>query len=107
MSLTTMDRHQLPLCHAVHIAHQRWDIENYGFNETVTGWHADHVYRHNTNALVGFLLTLFLAYNLFFAFVLRNLKPELRRLYTHRYWARLVEAALVGPSDPLFAPNDA
>jgi hypothetical protein len=107
MWLTTMDRHQLPLCHAVHIAHQRWDIENYGFNETVTGWHADHVYRHNTNALVGFLLTLFLAYNLFFAFVLRNLKPELRRLYTHRYWARLVEAALVGPSDPLFAPNDA
>jgi len=107
MWLTTMDRHQLPLSHAVHLAHQRWDIENYGFNETVTGWHADHVYRHNTNAMVGFLLTLFLAYNLFFAFLLRNVKPDLRQFHTHSYWARLVQAALVGPSDPFLVPNDA
>jgi hypothetical protein len=107
MWLTTMDRHQLPLRHGVHLGHQRWDIENYGFNETVTGWHADHVYRHSTNAMVGFLLTLFLAYNLFFAFLLRNLKPELRERHTYRYWARLVEAALVGPSDPFLAPDDA
>ena len=107
MWLTTMDRHQLPLPHAVHLAHQRWDIENYGFNETVNGWHADHVYRHNTNAMVGFLLTLFLAYNLFFALVLRHLKPELRQAHTYTFWAKLVETALIGPADPHFVPNDA
>lgn len=33
----------------VHLGHARWDIENYGFNELVNGWHADHVYRHHLN----------------------------------------------------------
>jgi hypothetical protein len=23
--------------------HARWDIENYGFNQPVNDWHADHV----------------------------------------------------------------
>ena len=27
----------------VRLGHQRWDIENYGFNEMVTGWKCDHV----------------------------------------------------------------
>lgn len=106
MWLTTMDRHQLPLRQAVHLAHQRWDIENYGFNETTQAWHADHVYRHNSNAMVGFLLTLFLAYNLFYAFILRNLKPDLRQAHSYAFWARLVEAALVSPADPHFVPPD-
>jgi hypothetical protein len=106
MWLTTMDKNQLPLRHAVHIAHQRWDIENYGFNETTVGWHADHVYRHNSNAMVGFLLTLFLAFNLFYAFVLRNLQPELRQSHSYSFWNRLVQAALVGPADPNLPPID-
>ena len=106
MWLTTMDRYQLPLSHAVHLAHQRWDIENYGFNETTVGWHADHVYRHDPNAMTVFLLTVFLAYNLFYAFLLRNVKPELRRQYSYTFWSRLIQAALVAPADPLSTPDD-
>ena len=45
-------------------------------------------------ALAGFfvsgLLIAFLAYNLFHAFRLLNLKPEIRHGKTRRYWARLM-----------------
>ena len=39
--------------------HHRWDIEERGFNELVNGWQADHVYRHDLNAMLAFLLLLF------------------------------------------------
>lgn len=61
----------------VHRGHARWDIENHGFNELVNGWHADHVYhvyKDEANAIEAFLLTAFLAYNLFPSLV--NTKSE-------------------------------
>ena len=63
----------------VHLGHARWDIENYGFNELVNGWHADHIYKHDPQAIEAFTLLAFLAYNLFHAFLARNIKPQLRR----------------------------
>jgi len=74
----------------VHGGHGRWDIENYGFNELCNQWHADHVYKHDPNALAVFRLLLFVAYNLFHAFMSLNLKPEIRAGRTQQYWVRLV-----------------
>ena len=91
---TTLPSPQVPVDRVVRFGHQRWDIENYGFNELVTEWHADHVFRHDPNAIECFLLVAFLAYNLFHAFFALNLKPAARRDTTQRFWARLMTAEL-------------
>jgi len=92
--VTTLAAIQASTALVVQLGHQRWDIENYGFNEIVTHWNCDHVYRHQPNAIVAFLLTAFLAYNLFHAFLLLNLKPQRRRGKTEVFWARLMAAEL-------------
>lgn len=94
MWVTTLAGAQASTERAVSLGHQRWDIENHGFNELVQGWHADHVYKHDSNAIEAFLLTAFLAYNLFHAFLTLNLKPQIRRGKTEIYWARLLAAEL-------------
>lgn len=48
------------LKNTVRICHSRWQIENQCFNETVNTWKADHVYRHSKNAIIVFLLLLFI-----------------------------------------------
>jgi hypothetical protein len=101
MWLTTLAAAQLPLDRFVNLAHQRWDIENYGFNELVNGWHADHVYKHEANAIEALLLLTCLAFNLYYAFVLRCLKPQLRRDKPAAYWARLILAELHCAVTPL------
>jgi Transposase DDE domain len=78
----------------VHLGHARWDIENYGFNELVNGWHADHIYKHDPQAIEAFTLLAFLAYNLFHAFLARNIKPQLRRAQTQSFWAQLIAAQI-------------
>lgn len=92
--VTTLSAAQASTALAVRVGHQRWDIENYGFNELVNGWCADHVYRHEPNAIEAFLLTVFLAYNIFHAFLIRNLKPQIRRGKTEIFWARLIAAEI-------------
>ncbi len=74
------------------IGHGRWDIENHAFNELAGLWHADHVYHHDPNAIVAILLLLMLAYNLFHAWLTRDIKPELRQGHTALYFARLIAA---------------
>jgi hypothetical protein len=95
---TTLPVAQTSTGQAVSLGHHRWDIENYGFNELTNEWHADHVYKHHPKALESFLLLAFLAYNLFHAFRLLNLKPEIRRGRTQRYWARLLTCELCNDS---------
>ena len=91
---TTLPRPKVPTERAVRFGHQRWDLENYGFNELVNEWHADHVFKHDPNAIECFLLVAFLAYNLFHAFLALNLKPAARQGRTHVFWARLMAAEL-------------
>lgn len=91
---TTLPAALAPTPQAVVLGHRRWDIENYGFNELANEWHSDHVYKHNPKALESFLLIAFLAYNLFHAFRLLNLKPEIQRSRTQRYWAWLMACEL-------------
>ena len=92
--VTTLPWPQVPTERVVRLGHQRWDIENYGFNELVTDWHADHVFKHDPNAIECFLLIAFLAYNLFHAFFALNLKPAGRQGKTQLFWARLIAAEL-------------
>ena len=79
--------------------HDRWRIENDGFREMGTYWHADHIYCHHPEAITAFLLTLMAALNLFRAFVQLNIKPVLRERHTQLYFAqRLTAELLVGPT---------
>jgi hypothetical protein len=92
--VTTLAVIQAPTATVVCLGHQRWDIENYGFNQMVTEWNCGHVYRHHPIAIVAFLLTAFLAYNLFHAFLLLNLKLQRHGRKPDIFWARLIAAEL-------------
>lgn len=92
--VTTLSPAQASTELVVRLGHARWDIENYGFNELVNGWHTDHVYRHHPNAIEAFTLLAFLAYNLFHAFLTLNLKPQLRQGKTESFWAHLIAAEI-------------
>jgi hypothetical protein len=94
MWVTTLSAAQASTELVVRLGHARWDIENYGFNELVNGWHADHVYKHHPNAIEAFTLLAFLAYNLFHAFLTRNVKPQLREGKTESFWAHLIAAQI-------------
>jgi hypothetical protein len=89
---------------AVGFGHQRWDIENPGFNELVNGWHADHVYKHDPNAIECFLLMAFLACNIFQAFLVLNLKPQIRKGRSRIFWARLMAAEIYAEIKPAISP---
>jgi hypothetical protein len=64
------------LKNTVRICHSRWQIENKCFNETVNTWKADHIYRHSGNAIIAFLLLLFICVNIFNIFLSRNIKDR-------------------------------
>jgi len=105
--VTTLPHQQAPTARIVSWGHQRWDIENAGFNELVNAWKADHIYKHDPNAIEAFLLLAFLAYNIFHAFLSRNLKPQLRQNKPEIYWAQLIAAEIywaAGTSRPGRAP---
>ena len=74
----------------VRLGHGRWDIENHGFNERASQWHAGHLYRHDANALLVFWLLACLAYNLFQPFVSCNLKSALRPRHSTIYFAHMI-----------------
>lgn len=78
----------------VELGHRRWDIENKGFNELVNGWYTDHLYKHNAVAIEAFYLAAFIAYDLFHAFLLLNIKPELRANKTELFFVRLMAAEI-------------
>jgi hypothetical protein len=91
----------------VHMGHDRWSIENQGFNELVNRWHADHVYKHHPTAILVFVLLALLCLNLFVAFYYRNLKPAARRTADTLHVARLILTELYGeiPKGPARAPT--
>lgn len=68
--------------------HDRWDLENRGFNELATLWHMDHCFVHDPTAIEALLLTLSAAFLLTYLFYERNLKPG-----EHRPGTRLALAA--------------
>jgi hypothetical protein len=90
--VTTAPAAQLPTERAVIFGHQRWDIENYAFNELANEWHSDHVFRHAPHAIECFLLLTFLAYSLFHAFFALNLRAAARHDKSQLLRARLMTA---------------
>ena len=92
--VTTCTTQRAPTAAIVRLGHARWDIENLGFNETVNRWHADHVYKHAANAMLTFWLMAMLAFNLFYAFSVRNLKPQRWRRYSYQHIARCLASEL-------------
>lgn len=92
--LTTCSRHRACSRALVELGHARWDIENLGFNETVNRWRADHIYKHTAQAILGFWLMTMLAFNLFHAFVHRNLASKLREALSRQHIARCLASEL-------------
>jgi hypothetical protein len=92
--VTTLPWEQVPVARVVGFGHQRWDIENHGFNELVEGWHADHVLKHDAAAIECFLLMTFLALILFQAFLYLNVKPSLRQGKSRAFWAKVMAAEI-------------
>jgi hypothetical protein len=90
----TVAKERLSTKRFVAIAHDRWKIENNGFNELGNYWHVDHVYRHHPVAIEVFWLLTMLAYTLFHAFIRLNLKPAMRSKHTKAHWARCITAEL-------------
>ncbi|MCP4591052.1 MAG: transposase [bacterium] len=78
----------------IEFGHRRWAIENEGFNETVSRWHGDHVYKHDPTAMLTFWLFTILALNIFTAFFFRNLKPAYRRLHTRLHVAQCITSVI-------------
>ena len=85
---TSLPQAAAPTRLVVQIGHGRWTIENDGFNQLVNEWHADHVYKHDLDAMVTLWLLVCLAYNLFRVWLTRNVKAVLRRGRTCRFWVR-------------------
>ncbi|MGB2626285.1 MAG: transposase [Candidatus Acidiferrum sp.] len=101
---TTLSPARVPVDRVVHLGHQRWDIENYGFNELANEWHSDHVFKHDPDAIECFLLVAFLAYNIFHAFLARNVKPAARQGKTQIFWAKRIAADLYSDLPPAGIP---
>jgi len=94
MWVTSLSVHRASTATVVRLGHARWDIENRGFNETVTRWHADHVYKHDATAILAFWLLTMLAFNLFHAFYFRHLKPVPWRRYSLLHVSRCMASDL-------------
>ena len=102
--VTTLSPSQVSTERVVQLGHQRWDIENCAFNELVNHWHADHIYKHEGNAIECFLLEIFLAFDIFHAFLTRNVKLHLPGNPTVKFWAELIAAELRQQALPTLLP---
>ena len=104
--LTTLDGHQANSKAVVELGHNRWLIENHGFNEAVNEWEGDHVYKHQPTAILVFTLLCIVTYNLFHAFWARNLKAALKAKVTMRHVARcILQELYAGLNRPLHLPQ--
>lgn len=95
--VTTLPQAQASAGAVVQMGHDRWSIENQGFNELVNQYHADHVYRHQPTAMLVFWLLTQLCLNVFAAFFGRNLKPAARAAVSMLHVARLLLSELYLP----------
>ena len=94
--VTTLPASTVPAETIVLFGHERWRIENEGFNELCNEWHANHYFHHHTTSITGLWLFLFIAHALFHCF-LRNLKPCRRQDVAVRLWATAMLAEFLGP----------
>jgi hypothetical protein len=94
MWVTTLSQQRASTVAVARLGHSRWTIENQGFNQLVNQWHADHVYKHEPQAILVFWLLVTACLNLFLAFYSRNLKPALRRAASMLHIAKQIACEL-------------
>jgi hypothetical protein len=70
------------------IVHAKWGVENNAIKDLKDNWYMEHNFHHHPNATYALLLILFMAYNLFYAYVFRHMKSY--RLY-HPTMKRIAE----------------
>jgi hypothetical protein len=92
--VTTLPKKLAPTGEVVVMGHDRWCIENEGFNELVNQWHANHVYKHEPTAMLVLCLLTLICLNLFLAFYQRNLKPAVRAAASMLLVSRRIAAEL-------------
>ena len=92
--VTTLSANRASTKAVVDLGHDRWRIENQGFNETTNRWGADHLYKHHPTAILIFSLMTMLAFNLFYAFFHRNLQPAYRTRHSAQHVARCLASEL-------------
>jgi hypothetical protein len=92
--VTTLPKPRASTRAVVNMGHDRWTIENQGFNELANRWYADHVYKHHPTAMLIFFLFALLCLNMFVAFYYRNLKPAARKAASTLHVAQLIAAEL-------------
>ncbi len=107
MWVTTLPTARASTKAVVSMGHDRWTIENQGFNELVNRWHANHVFKHHPTAMLVFFLFALWCLNVFIAFYLRNLKPAARAGRTMLHIAQLMAAELYAsiPQGPARTPT--
>jgi hypothetical protein len=103
--VTTLPSTQASTATILDIGHDRWSIENQGFNELTNHWHADHVYRHQPTALLAFTLLAMICLNVFVMFYQRDLKPAARRDASMVHISSRVAAELYGGLPSSHAPR--
>lgn len=86
------------------LGHDRWKIENEGFNETTMRWASDHVYKHEANAIKNFWLLCMLSFNTFMCFFFRNLKQVLRLQHTMLHISRMIQSEIYFKPAPTGPP---
>jgi DDE family transposase len=89
---TTLPRAQLSTHPLWRAAHSRWDIENDDFNTLGMHWALNHCFKHDPQAILNFVLTLFVVFVLLQSFYRGNLKP-----------ARRARLTLIALGDQLYA----
>lgn len=94
--VTTLPAAEVPAKTVVLFGHERWRIENEGFNELSNQWHANHSFHHHPVSITGLWLFLFIAHALFHCF-LRNLKPCRRRGVAVYLWGFFMLAEFLSP----------
>ncbi len=81
------------------IIHAKWGVENNAIKDLKDNWYMEHNFHHHPNAAYALLLILFIAHNLFYAYVFRHLKsyrlyhPTMKRIkedfmssFLHQKW---------------------
>jgi Transposase DDE domain len=90
---TTMEISLAPGRTIFEYGHDRWRIENEGFNELATSWHSRHIFHHHPNTIQVLWLMLFMAHAAFHCFYQRNLKLAVRAGHSVIYFAELLAAS--------------
>jgi len=78
---TDIPQRLIPSRQLAQAGHKRWKIENCIFN-ALGDWGLNHCYHHQPQAILNFLLILFIAYILLACFYQRNLNKQSRRIFS-------------------------